>query len=175
MKHYEPIDINNDEISINSQKRGYYKFGDQQQYNQLIYQSQDSNEKVYLYCDNLPIIGQIPTLYFTEYGNIYSTAILNLINDDPELQAYRKNKQISCEDFYDKLNNYYIELTKPDYDFSILNEMHVLLMRSIDSEKFMPLDIRFLRLTLKTVPVCAILTLQLAVLHISRLTSVRRR
>ena len=137
MKHYEPIDINNDEISINSQKRGYYKFGDQQQYNQLIYQSQDSNEKVYLYCDNLPIIGQIPTLYFTEYGNIYSTAILNLINDDPELQAYRKNKQISCEDFYDKLNNYYIELTKPDYDFSILNEMHVLLMRSIDSEKFM--------------------------------------
>ena len=53
------------------------------------------------------------------------------------LQNFIKNKQISCEDFYAKLNNYYIELTKTNFDFSILNEMHVLLMRSIDSEKFM--------------------------------------
>ena len=137
MKHYSPVGINNDEISINSQRRRYYKFGDQLQFNQLTYQSQDENEKAYLYLEYLPIIGQIPSLYFTEYGNIYSTAILNLINDDPELHGYRKNKQISCEDFYAKLNNYYIELTKPDFDFSILNEMHVLLMRSIDSERFM--------------------------------------
>ena len=137
MKHYIPVDINNDEISINNQKRGYYKFGDQNHYNNLINQSQDSNEKAYLYLDNLPIIGQIPTLYFTEYGNLYSTAILNLINDDEELHAYRANKQISCDDFYEKLNSYYIELTKPNYDPNILNEMHVLLMRSIDSEKFM--------------------------------------
>lgn len=137
MIYHKPVDINNDEISINNQKRGYYQFGDQQQYNLLFNQSEESNQNAYLFCNNLPIIGQIPTLYFTEYGNIYSTAILNLINDDQELQFYRKSKQISSDDFYSKLVNYYNELIKPNYDFNILNDMHVLLMRSIDSERFM--------------------------------------
>ena len=137
MIRYKPVYINNDEISINSLKRGYYKFGNQEQYNQLINQNQDANDKAYLFCRNLPIIGQIPTLYFTEFGNIYNTAILNLINDDPGLRQYRENKQISCEDFYKKLYNYFTQLTNQNFDLSILNEIHVLLMRSIDTERFM--------------------------------------
>ena len=99
--------------------------------------NQRSNQKSFLFLDNLPIIGQISNLYFTEYGNLYSTAILNLINNDPEINNYRQGKQISSEDFYKKLENHYKELSKPEYDIDILNEMHVLLMRSIDTDRFM--------------------------------------
>ena len=99
--------------------------------------NQRTNKRSFLFLDNLPIIGQIYNLYFTEYGNIYSTAILNLINEDPEINNYRQGKQISSEDFYKKLENYYIELNKQNYDIGIINEMHVLLMRSIDTDRFM--------------------------------------
>ena len=65
MKRYKPVGINNDEISFNTQKRGYYRFG----------------EQILSYLTKK----QIPSLYFAEYGNIYNTATLNLINDAPEL------------------------------------------------------------------------------------------
>ena len=99
--------------------------------------NQESNKNAFLQLDNLPIIGQISNLYFTEYGNLYNTATLNLINKDPEVNNYRQGKQISSEDFYKKLENYYKELCNPNYDINILNEMHVLLMRSADTDRFM--------------------------------------
>ena len=143
---HNPIDINN--INANYNMNAGYNYNSGQftlgyggsQYNttDINFNNQISNDQAILRLENLPIIGQINDgFYFTEYGIIYSTALLNLVNSDQELHNYRKSKQISSDDFYTKLNNYYIKLSYPNYDFSILNEMLILLMRSIDTDKFM--------------------------------------
>jgi len=98
---------------------------------------QISSNQAYLYMENLPVIGQITNLYFTEYKDIYNTAILNLVNNDEEIQNFRKSKKISSDDFHSKLYGYYAEISKPNYNMEVLNEMHILLMRSIDNDKFM--------------------------------------
>ena len=98
---------------------------------------QIANNNAFLYLDNLPVIGQITNLYFTEYKDIYNTAILNLINNDEEIHNFRKSKKISSNDFHSKLYGYYSEISKQNYSMDILNEMHILLMRSIDNDKFM--------------------------------------
>ena len=98
---------------------------------------QSTNNDAFLYLENLPVIGQITNLYFTEYKDIYNTAILNLINNDEEIHNFRKSKKISSDDFHSKLYGYYSEISKPTYDMNVLNEMHILLMRSIDNDKFM--------------------------------------
>ena len=96
-----------------------------------------SNNDAFLHLENLPIIGQITNLYFTEYKDIYNTAILNLINNDEEIHNFRKSKKISSDDFYSKLYGFLAEINKPNYSIDVLNEMHILLMRSIDNDKFM--------------------------------------
>ena len=142
---HQPVNINDPSYNQNLNnnpnnlinKNGYAQ-KNQNQYNQIFNQTQfKGNKKANLYFQNLPIICQLSNLYFTEYGNIYSTGILNLINNDPEVQNYRKNKNISSDNFYEKLYGYSTELAKANYDFSILNEIHVLLMRSIDNDRFM--------------------------------------
>ena len=100
------------------------------------YEAERSQEAVLLVY-NLPIFSQVGNLYFTEYGNLYNSSVLNIINDDVELHNFRKNKQISSDDFIGKLAKYYEEFSKPDYNVSILNDIQILLMRSIDSDKFM--------------------------------------
>lgn len=136
---HNPIDMsinNNNNININN--KGLYGLGNNRHNTNINYNNQIQNDEAFLYLDNLPIITQISDiLYFTEYGIIYNTSILNLVNQDQELHQYRKGKQISSEDFYNKLNGYYEKICPLDYDFSILNEMLILLMRSIDTDKFM--------------------------------------
>ena len=137
---HNPVDINAMN-GYNMNNNGQYGIGfGNNQYNNsdINFYNQISNSEAFLCLENMPIVGQIQNgLYFTEYGIIYNTAMLNLINSDQELHKYRKNKQISSEDFYNKLNNYYINFSPQNYDFSILNEMLILLMRSIDTDKFM--------------------------------------
>ena len=138
---HNPIDINAMNGGYNMNSNGQFGIGlGNNQYNNsdINFYNQISSNEAFLCLDNMPIVGQIQNgLYFTEYGIIYNTAMLNLINSDQELHKYRKNKQISSEDFYNKLNNYYRNFSPQNYDFSILNEMLILLMRSIDTDKFM--------------------------------------
>ena len=98
---------------------------------------EEKNQEAVLQIFNLPIFSQLKNSYFSEYGNLYNSSVLNIINDDIELHNFRKNKQISSDDFRDKLSKYYEELLKPDFNISVLNSIQILLMRSIDSDKFM--------------------------------------
>ena len=155
IEYHSPIDMNipassineingtNDTISpfeyaFNSYGKPLYK-EQSQNYNNTIFNSPEyiQNNEAVLIIYNLPYLTQINTLYFTEYGNIYNTSFLHLVNNDQDLHSFRKNKQISSEDFYNKLVRYYTELEKPQYDFSVTNELQILLMRSIDMDKFM--------------------------------------
>ena len=97
----------------------------------------EQNNDAVLILSNLPYFTQINTLYFTENGNIYNNSFLHLVNNDPELHSFRKNKQISSDDFYIKLNNFYEELNKEKYNSNVTNELQILLLRSIDNDKFM--------------------------------------
>ena len=97
----------------------------------------EANMDAILYLNNLPIFSQLHNLYFTEYGNIYNTAVLNILNNDQNLHDFRKNKQISSDDFRDKLNKYFGEMNKPEYNLNILNDIQILLSRSIATDKFM--------------------------------------
>ena len=112
---------------------------DTHQYNNIVIKNSftEQNKEAALIISNLPYLTQINALYFTEYGDIYNTSILHLINDDPELHNFRKSKQISSDDIYNKLCIYYGELSKEQYDFNITNELQILLLRSIDTDKFM--------------------------------------
>ena len=152
------INYYNEDNYLNSQ------YGNAPQINPLNYKNEISNKNAYLSFDNLPIFFQISNLYFTEYGNIYNTANLNLINDDLAVNQHRENKQISSEYFYNKLTDYLKELSKREYDFSILNDIHVLLMRSIDNEKFM-----FLYQTLDNLYKMIILFLKLGIKIIEKI------
>ena len=133
------ININSNNLNQNYINKAYLdnRISPTQNYNTMNYQNQLPEIISFLQFENLPIISQISILNFTEYGNIYNTSILNLINDDKELCIFRKNKQISSDDFYQKLLGFYTELSKQNFDFSILNEIHTLLTRSIDNDKFM--------------------------------------
>ena len=97
----------------------------------------ERNQDAVLCLSNLPIFSQLNNLYFTEYGNIYNTAILNILNNDQYLHDFRKSKQISSDDFRDKLNKYFDAIQKPDYNLNILNDIQILLSRSIATDKFM--------------------------------------
>ena len=131
---HNPVDIRASYTNSNAYNNN---FGNNPKNLKINYIEQQYNKQALLYFENLPIIAQISNLFFTEYGNIYSTSILNLINNDLEINNYRKEKQISSIDFYNKLNGYLTELSKPNYDFGILNELYILLMKSIDNDKFM--------------------------------------
>ena len=50
--------------------------------------NQIKNDEAFLYFENLPVITQISNLYLTEYGHIYNTSFLNLINKDENLQNF---------------------------------------------------------------------------------------
>ena len=131
----QPINIKDINDPLNNQEIRNNKLYDDGKTRKIY--NQINNNESFLYFLNLPIIGQFSNLYFTEYGNVYSTGILNLINNDPELLNYRKSKNISSDKFYEKLYGYSTELSKPNYESSILNDIHVLLMRSIDNDRFM--------------------------------------
>ena len=77
------------------------------------YEIEKNNDAV-LKINNLPVFTQINNLYFTEYGNVYNTSILNIINKDPDLHNFRKSKQISSDDFKEKLTKYYQEFNTPN-------------------------------------------------------------
>ena len=100
------------------------------------YEKEENNDAV-LFISNLPVFTQINNLYFTEYGNVYNTSILNIINKDPDLHNFRKSKQISSDDFKEKLTKYYQEFNTPNFKISVLNDIQILLMRSIDTDRFM--------------------------------------
>ena len=106
---------------------------------QIVFENNEfaQNKNAILYLSNLPIFSQLNHLYFTEYGNIYNTAILNIINNDIDLHNFRKGKQISSDDFIEKLNKYYQEFCQPNYNYNITRDMQILLLRSIDNDKFM--------------------------------------
>jgi len=151
IKMHNPIDINNKNNNLQSSifdaryENTYYNLGNNNMYynnrtpNLNLFENYENekDQKAALYLYNLPIFSQLNNLYFTEYGNLYNTSVLNILNNDQNLHDFRKNKQISSDDFREKLNNYYQELCKANYNLNILNEINVLLSRSIASDKFM--------------------------------------
>ena len=92
----------------------------------------DSN----LIFENLPMMAQFHNLYLTEFGNIFSTALLNLKNDDQDVINYRNEQKISSHYIYEKLNKCYMQISQEDYEFNILNEICTILLKSVDNEKF---------------------------------------
>lgn len=97
----------------------------------------EENQNVSLTLENLPFITQISSLYFTEYGHLYNTSFLNIINNDVDINNYRKNAKISSDDFYIKLKEIYINLTKGNFEFNKkFEELNDVLRRSVDTEKF---------------------------------------
>jgi hypothetical protein len=151
-------------MSQNNSNNLFSEYGNEPKYNQIKYNTELRNNKAFLLFDNLPIVCQISNLYFTEYGNVYNTAFLNLINDDLFVHKHRASKQISSDNFYEKLSQYFEELKKDDYDFTILNDIHTLFMRSIDTERFM-----FLYQTLANLNKMIILFLKVAIIIIRKL------
>ena len=131
-------------------RNNMYNNDQSQNQNQNIFQDFEAgaNKDAELRFYNIPLFSQIHNLYFTEYGIVFNTSFLNIINDDQDLDKYRKNKQISADDFRDKLNKYYQELNVPNYKMSVLNDIQILLSRSIDTDKFMFIYPTFESLTL---------------------------
>ena len=97
----------------------------------------ESNQDAILSLSDLPIFAQLNNLFFTEFGNVFNSAVLNIINSDQNLYEFRKGKQISSDDYREKLTKYYGEFCKPNFNYGILNDIQVLLLRSIDTDKFM--------------------------------------
>ena len=96
-----------------------------------------TKDNIYLTMENLPLIFQTSSLYLTEYGHLYSTSALNIINNDDNINNYRKTCNISADDFYAKLKSIYSSFGKGNLDYNnILNELNNILKRSIDEEKF---------------------------------------
>ena len=120
----------------NAYKKNYYTPQDQ---SQNIFGEYEAGEHdgIVLFFYDIPIFSQINNFYFTEYGVVYNTSILNIINEDPDLHNFRRNKQISSDDFRQKLNIYYQEILKPNYNLNVLNDIQILLKRSIDTDRFM--------------------------------------
>ena len=102
-----------------------------------LFKLKEENENASLTLENLPIITQISSLYFTEYGHLYSTSLLYLINNDINIINYRKDKQISSDLFYERLKNIYDFLCKNHFDFNeLFTNLNNNLRTSIDTEKF---------------------------------------
>ena len=97
----------------------------------------ESNQDAILSLSDLPIFAQLNNLFFTEFGNVFNSAVLNIINSDQNLYEFRKGKQISSDDYREKLTKYYGEFCKPNFNYGILNDIQMLLLRSIDTDKFM--------------------------------------
>ena len=135
--------------------------------NQLNNNNQMNNDGNFLYFENLPIIAQISNLYFTEYGNLYNTSLLHLVNSDENLQNYRKSKHIFSDDFYNKLNKYYEEISKESFNANILNDIKTLLLRSIENDKFL-----FLYPSLDNLNKMVILFLKLGLKIIERIKNI---
>ena len=96
-----------------------------------------ANEQASLTLENIPLITQTSCLYFTEIGHLYNSTFLHIINNDEELQTYRKNSKISWDYFYLNLQKIYDNLNNGNFDFNTLfDELSMLLRRSIDTEKF---------------------------------------
>ena len=146
LEMHAPLDMNTtlvnnsfEDSDSNSRNSNIYMTNQTQTQEQNIFGNfgQGQTDEAILYLSNLPFIAQLNNLYFTEYGNLFNTSILNIINDDEELHKFRKGKQISSDDFREKLNRYYTEFNKPDKNFAITKDIQILLMRSIDTDKFM--------------------------------------
>ena len=120
--------INNNNYNNNNQQQNQNIFGE--------YEAGE-HDGIVLFFYDIPIFSQINNFYFTEYGMVFNTTILNIINDDPDLHNFRRNKQISSDDFREKLGKYYEELRTPNYKLNILNDIQILLLRSIDTDRFM--------------------------------------
>ena len=145
---HKPVDIHSSYINSNHDVNKKYEYNDRNIYNNyynnglnfnVINKEQITNNTTFLYFENLPIVTQIINLYFTEYGIIYNTALLNLINNDIEINNFRKSKGFSVDFFYEKLNGYNNGLSKIIYDTNLLDELCNLLMKSADDDKFMSL------------------------------------
>lgn len=145
---HKPVDIHSSYINSNHDVNKKYEYNDKNVNNNyynnglnfnIINKEQLNNNGTFLYFENLPIVTQIINLYFTEYGIIYNTALLNLINNDIEINNFRKSKGFSADDFYQKLYEYNNGLSNISYDDNIYNELCNLLMRSADDDKFMSL------------------------------------
>ena len=143
---HKPVDIHSSYINSIHNVNKKYEFNDKNVNNNYynnglnfntINKEQNTNNDTFLYFENLPIITQLINQYFTEYGIIYNTAILNLINNDNEINNYRKNKELSANDFYRKLDRYHKELANINYDINLLDDLCNLLMKSADDDKFM--------------------------------------
>lgn len=94
------------------------------------------NELILVF-DNLPIVINIYNINFTEYGNVYNTTKLNLINEDKEINSYRKTMNIFFIKFYNKLFGYYKEISNTNNAITILDNILIDIMRSIDDTKLM--------------------------------------
>ena len=103
-----------------------------------IFDSISENKKdATLNFENLPLITQTSSLFFTEVGYLYNTTFLHIINNDKELHTYRNNSKISCENFYVNLKNIYDDLSEGNFEFkNLFDELGNILRRSIDAEKF---------------------------------------
>ena len=139
---HNPIDVNNSIYLYENANNPITRIGccgliseGNKKINYIEYEAKNKN--LILKLGMLPVVTQLSTLYFTEIGNIYSTASLNLVNEDEDLHKYRKSKNISSDNFYTKLYDYYRGISNDKFNSDVLNEIHILLMRSIDTDKFM--------------------------------------
>ena len=97
----------------------------------------ETKKDAYLSFENLPIVTQISSLYFTEYGHLYSTSLLNIINNDNDINQHRKSTKISSDDFYIRLKIIFDNLNKGNFAFNnLFDDLNDVLRRSIDNEKF---------------------------------------
>ena len=97
----------------------------------------ETKQDAYLSFENLPIVTQISTLYFTEYGHLYNTSLLNIINNDNDINQHRKSTKISSDDFYIRLKIIFDNLNKGNFVFNnLFDDLNDVLRRSIDNEKF---------------------------------------
>ena len=138
-------DYNTNSFSKNNSKKplsksanpGIFFLFDDNSTSEIKSKMSESKKDINLTVENLPIISQISSLYFTEYGHLYNTAILNILNNDNELINYRKTSKISSEDFYKRLMRIIQIFNSGRFDFNrVFNELNDILKRSIDNEKY---------------------------------------
>ena len=97
----------------------------------------ETKQDAYLSFENLPIVTQISTLYFTEYGHLYNTSLLNIINNDNDINQHRKSTKISSDDFYIRLKIIFDNLNKGNFVFNnLFDDLNDVLRRSIYNETF---------------------------------------
>lgn len=115
----------------------YCGFSEQNDNSEKEQKKYESKKEANLALENLPMITQISTLYFTECGHLYNTSLLNILNDDKDINEHRKNSKISSDDFYIRLKKIYENLNKGNFDFNTLcDDLNDVLRRSVDNEKF---------------------------------------